>query len=263
MLKIAMAKGITSNPWFICSDAGVPPSFRLFCLPYAGGNASLFNSWSVSLPRRVQVCGVELPGRRRRFAQPPYKNLQELTNDLSQALKAHVDLPYAIFGISFGALLGFELAHSMLQLGQRPSHLFVANCRAPHLPDLDAPIHALPEPELLSSLQSLGGTPREIVQHPELMELLLPTLRADFKLAETYKYLPKEPFDFPITALWGSEDPGLTSEQLSPWQEHTRGRYELKVLSGDHYLLETARDALLEAISTELNGYLTSRPPRV
>src|SRR5215813_8670492 len=249
----------TSNSWISYSKISVAPALRLFCLPYAGGNAAVFNSWPAALPKRVQVCAVELPGRRRRFGETAYSSMPPLAHDLAMVLEQYVDLPYAVFGISLGALIGFEVAHEMKKLGHPPIRLFVANCRAPHLPDQDPPAHALPDRDLLARIRDFGATPDAVIQHDELMRMMLPTIRADFKLAETYRYLPKRPFTFPITAFLGSEDPSLTFAHLKPWREHTRGPYRLEVLRGNHYLVDTGRDALLQAISAELNCYLHAR----
>jgi len=249
----------TSNSWITSSEISVAPALRLFCLPYAGGSAAVFNSWATSLPRNVQVCAVELPGRRRRFAETAYSSMAPLVHDLAAVLKQYIDVPYAIFGISFGALIGFELAHEMKKLGHPPIHLFVANYRAPHLQDPDPPIHALPDSDLIAQIQCFGATPAAVLRHPELMKLLLPTLRADFRVAETYTHYARRPVDFPITAFLGSEDPTLTSELLIPWGEHTEGRYRLEVLPGDHYLTDIGRDDLLQSISAELTCYLDAR----
>jgi surfactin synthase thioesterase subunit len=246
----------TPNLWITRSDMSVAPVLRLFCLPYAGGNAAVFNSWAAWLPKRVQLCALELPGRRRRFSEPAHQSLPLLVQDLTALLMKHVDLPYAVFGISFGALIGFELAHEMNKLGHPPIHLFVANCRAPHLPDQDPPIHVLSDSDLLTRIQLFGATPDAVFQHPELMKLMLPTLRADFKLAETYTYYPRQSFAFPITAFLGSEDPALTSEHLTPWREHTHGPYTLEVIRGNHYLVDTGREALLQSICSAMTGYL-------
>jgi medium-chain acyl-[acyl-carrier-protein] hydrolase len=144
----------------------------------------------------------------------------------------------------------------MRAAGAPPVHLFVANCRAPNLPDTDAPIHALPESELLEQLQRFGGTPPAVIQNPELMSLLLPTMRADFQLAESYKYRSKEPLDCPITTFGGSHDRMLTPEQLKAWGVHTRSTFKLEILPGDHYLLEKSSGLLLKAICNELIPHL-------
>ena len=249
----------TPNSWISYSKISVAPALRLFCLPYAGGNAAVFNSWPDALPKRVQVCAVELPGRRRRFGEDAYSSMPPLARDLALVLRQYMDLPYAIFGISLGALIGFELAHELLKLGHAPVHLFVANCRAPHLPDEDPPAYALSDSDLLTRIRCLGATPEAVMQHDELMKLMLPTIRADFKLAATYRYFPKRQLTFPITAYLGSEDPTLTLGHLRPWREHTQSAYRLEVLRGNHYLVDTGREALLQAISAELNCYLDAR----
>jgi medium-chain acyl-[acyl-carrier-protein] hydrolase len=189
--------------------------------------------------------------------EPPYTRLLPLLDALSEALGPYLDVPYAIFGNCTGSFISFELSHTLTRSsGRSPVHLFTSNCRAPQLPETDAPIHALPDAALLDELQRLGGTPVEIIQHPELMGLVLPTLRADFELAETYEYSPKEPLDCPITTFGGLQDCIVTQDLLRPWGEQTRGSFKLQMLPGSHYMLESAQEFLVSAISSDLAPHL-------
>src|SRR5207244_548641 len=119
---------------------------------------------------------------------------QLLVQKLSQILLPYLNVPFALFGHSMGALISFELARQLRrQNDPQPVHLLISSCYAPHIPDPNPPIHALPESEFVEALRHLDGTPQEVLQDPELMQLVLPTLRADFALCETYVYTPEAP----------------------------------------------------------------------
>jgi medium-chain acyl-[acyl-carrier-protein] hydrolase len=152
-----------------------------------------------------------------------------------------------------GALIGFELARELRRRGvANPTHLFVSACRAPQLPDPDPPIHALPRAELLREIQKLNGTPPELLENSELMDLVLPTLRADAELTETYVHETGVPFAWPITAFGGIRDPKLTENDLSAWSRHTSERFTLHMFEGDHFFIHTAPQGMLKAIGDSL-----------
>ncbi len=175
--------------WLRSPKPNPQASLRLFCFPYVGGGALIFRTWPNSLPATAEVCPVELPGRGTRLKETPFTRLLPLVQALAQALLPHLDKPFAFFGHSMGALISFELTRQLRRLyGLVPLHLFVSAHRAPQLPDPDPPIHTLPEAEFMEELRCLNGTPKEVLEQPELMELMLPILRADFALCETYIY---------------------------------------------------------------------------
>jgi medium-chain acyl-[acyl-carrier-protein] hydrolase len=134
-----------------------------------------------------------------------------------------------------------------------PVHLFISGFRAPQLPDRDPPIHHLAEPEFISELRRLNGTPEAVLENKELVQLLLPTLRADFAAAETYQYTEDAPLDCSITALGGLEDPEATEADMTAWQLQTTNRFRTLMFPGDHFFLHNSKDALLAAISQDLN----------
>ncbi|HEX2093650.1 MAG TPA: thioesterase domain-containing protein, partial [Longimicrobiaceae bacterium] len=184
-----MTRPSALDPWVVRRPLNPHTRLRLFCFPYAGGGASIFRTWSQSLPPEVDVCPVQLPGRESRLREPPFDRLLPLVRTLADVLAPYMDLPFALYGYSNGALMSFELARELRRRGMRgPVHLFVAACPAPHLPDKDPPIHALPDVELIREIRRLNGTPEEILQNEELMTLLIPLLRADSAIHETYVY---------------------------------------------------------------------------
>ncbi|HOA25295.1 MAG TPA: alpha/beta fold hydrolase [Aggregatilineales bacterium] len=225
---------------------------RLFCLPHAGGGASTYHTWAGLLPPDVEVCAVQLPGRETRISEPPMTDLPSLVEALAGALLPCLDRPFALFGHSMGALLGFELARVLEAQGLRAERLFVSAHRAPHLPDRDEPISTLPEPDFLNEIRRLNGTPPEVLADDELRALVLPVLRADFAMIEAYTYREGEPLSSPITALGGLADGSVTREELEAWGAHTRAGFVVRMFPGDHFYIQSARPLLMQIIAREL-----------
>ena len=225
---------------------------RLFCFPYAGGGDSIFRSWQKGLPETIEACPVQLPGRGSRITEPPFTELAPLVRAAGRALAPHLDKPFAFFGHSMGALVGFELArHLRREYNSRPVHLFVSGRCSPQT--LKEPFSPdLPDSEFLEALRRYNGTPEEVLENPELMELLLPVVRADYAVCKSYDYTPEPPFSFPITAFGGLEDRGVGRDCIGGWREHTTGPFVLRMVPGDHFFLNPSRSLLLEAISKEL-----------
>lgn len=248
--------------WIIGPRPGPGARLRLFCFPYGGAGASLYRGWSAALPATVAVCPVQLPGRENRLTEPSFRRLQPLIQALADGLTPYLDLPFALFGHSMGALVSFELARELRRRGRFPACLLVSSFRAPHLPDPDPPIYHLPDAEFIQELADLGGTPPEVLENAELMELVLPRLRADLEVCDTYSYVPEAPLACPITALGGVDDQEVRPEELEGWREHTSGAFRLRLFSGDHFYLHDAGSALQQAVVEELMPVLTVARPR-
>lgn len=251
----------TIQPWIVRSKP--QPYLRLFCFPYAGGGASLFRLWSDKLPSEVEVCPVQLPGRENRLRETAFTLLTPLIQALAQAFRPYMDIPYAFFGYSMGALISFELARYLRKTrSPGPLHLFVAAHRAPQLPQAHPDLHPLPETAFIDALDHLGGTPTTVRQHAELMQLMLPMLRADFALCETYVYSADDPLSCPITAFGGEQDTHVSLASLSAWREQTQGSFTLNILPGNHFFLHSQQQLLLQAISQDLATLLENLHPR-
>ena len=189
--------------------------------------------------------------------EPSFTRLEPLIEALLPALLPHLDKPFAFFGHSMGASIGFELARRLRrESAPLPAHLFLSGRRAPQIPDTTQPHHALPEPEFLRKVRNLNGTPLEILDNPELMQLMIPILRADFAVCETYDYRPEPPLACPVSAFGGLQDQEVSSEDLAGWAEQTSAAFILRMLPGDHFFLHTARRQLLETICRELYDVL-------
>jgi medium-chain acyl-[acyl-carrier-protein] hydrolase len=248
----------SSTTWFNCQKTGVPPAVRLFCFPYAGGGAGIYRGWGGILPRQVEVCAAQLPGRGTRMSEPAVTDLGALVGALADALENKLDRPIALFGHSMGALICFELARHLRERGgPQPVCLFVSGRRAPQLPSTQRVIHDLPEPEFIEELRRLQGTPPEVLEHPELMQLLSPLLRADFSLSETYAHAPGPPLDCPISAFGGLQDEEVGREELEGWKEQTTGRFKLRMMPGNHFFLNDGQQPLLRSIAEDLSPFIS------
>ena len=166
---------------------------RLFCFPYAGGTAQIYRQWPDYLPTDVEVCSIQLPGRGSQLQQPAFTRLLALVEPLTETIARHLDKPFVFFGHSMGALIGFEVARRLRREGRRePEGLFVSGRRAPQIDEPEPVTFNLPDAELLDELRRLNGTPEEVLDNPDLLQLMLPILRADFEVCQTYSYtLPR------------------------------------------------------------------------
>lgn len=255
--------GNPTERWLAYREANPRARMRMFCFPYAGGGASIYRGWGASLPADVEVCPVQLPGRESRMREAPFTQSGPMVQAIAEGLQPYMNLPFVFFGHSMGAAIGFELARELRRRGQaQPVHLFVSGRRAPQTPSREEPIHGLPEPEFLVKLRELNGTPEEVLRHEELMKLLIPLLRADFEVNETYAYTPEEPFEFGISAFGGLGDEDVTREDVAAWQEHTRGRFRMRMLPGDHFFLHGSKHMVLEAVSRDLAEVAAAQFPR-
>lgn len=240
---------------------------RLFCFSYAGGSASAYRQWPAALPSSVEVAAVQLPGRERRMSEKPFLRMEALVTELAQALAPLLtpSEPFAFFGHSMGAKVAFELTRRLRREGKPlPRLLLVSGSRAPHMPTDKPPIHALPEDEMIEELEDLGGTPKEVLANEELMRLLLPLLRADFELNETYEHIAGEPLDVPVAAYGGVDDEDCPPDSIEGWKELTDGPFVRRMFDGGHFFLHEVPDAVTTAVREDLERWaLTPAPAAV
>ena len=250
-----------STPWFASNKPRPNAQIRLFCFPYAGGGASVFYTWSEVLPPTIEVCSVRLPGRENRIREAPFTRMEPLVQALAQALIPYLDKPFAFFGHSLGALVSFEVARQLRKTsGLLPVQLFVSGCGASQVLDSYPPIHALPDAEFIKELHLLNGLPKEALGYPELIELMLPTLRADFAVYETYAYSIESPLDCPVSAFGGLQDGRVPRDALAAWREQTSASFKLQMFPGDHFFLHTAQAFLLQTIACKLQPVRSLNP---
>jgi medium-chain acyl-[acyl-carrier-protein] hydrolase len=204
----------------------------------------------------VEVCPVELPGHGYRLRETPFTDLISLVRVAAQALLPALDKPFALFGHSMGATICFELARALRAEHQlKPVHLFISSRPAPQMRMTEPRTYDLPDAQFLAELHRLNGTPNEVLAHPELMQLMLPLLRADFQMIETYTYLPQPPLECPLMAFGGLQDAEVNREQLAAWREQTTEHFSLRLLPGDHFFLRTNPRHLLETLAQALSQH--------
>jgi medium-chain acyl-[acyl-carrier-protein] hydrolase len=239
----------------LCPRPRPAAAARLLCLPYAGGGASVFRTWPEVLPATIELRSVQPPGREGRLREPAFTRMDALVSSLTDALSTgdHLDRPFAVFGHSMGALIGFELVRELRRLGgPLPVHLFVAGHAAPQVPPTEPELHDVPDEAFADGLRRLEGTPEEVLAHPGLMQLLMPLLRADFELCETYAPPDEPPIDVPISAFGGLEDHVADRAGLEAWAVHTSAGFRLRMVPGGHFFLQSARELLVRGIVGDL-----------
>lgn len=249
---VTMTSLARQDGWLAVPRPNPQARLRLFCFPYSGASASVYYRWADGLPAALEVCPVQLPGRGTRLSEPPFGRLDDMVPLAAEALVPYLDRPFALFGHSMGALLAFEVARYLRRHHRvAPARLVVSGHSGPQLPDRNPPLHGLPEPEFRERLRELNGTPPEVLEHPELMQLLIPILRADFAASETYVYRAEEPLDCAIGAYGGLADLHVSRAELEAWREQTTGPFSLRMLPGDHFYLNTQQALLLQSLARE------------
>lgn len=251
-----MSIEMMTTKWLAHLRVNPAARIRLFCFPYAGGSAAIFRTWADQLPKFIEICPVEIPGRGARLQEEPVSDFSQLIELTAEGLRPFLTKPYAFFGHSMGALIAFELARFYRKQGlPEPVHIFASGHTAPDFPAVHPPIHNLPDKEFVQELRSLNGTPDAVLKNQELMELLIPILRADFAINETYVCQPDAPLGIPFSVYGGLKDRDVTRESLEAWKAHTTGVFSLQMFNGDHFFLQTNQRTLLEMLARELFQY--------
>lgn len=247
----------TTRKWLGSDENAVKrAAVRLYCFPYAGGGASLFKSWQQQVTSRIAVCPVRLPGREARLREPRITELEIMMRELFNALAPQLTCPYALFGHSMGGILAYELAAMARIAGlPEPVHLFVSARPAPKLDRrmINVPVSTLNDEEFLLHLRRIEP-PSESLDNPELREMLLPLLRSDFELCESYRNRQHASFSFPITGFFGSNDTSVTREDMEPWRECTSGTFRIVPINGGHFFMCNSAHTMLREIERDLRS---------
>jgi medium-chain acyl-[acyl-carrier-protein] hydrolase len=248
-----MLNGQISGSWLVWPERKAQPRLRIFCFPYAGGAASAYRAWPGFLPDEIEVVAVQLPGRENRIRDARSTNVTATVRTLAAVLSPYLQLPFAFYGHSMGALLAFEVARQLrTEMERVPVHLFVGARRAPAVPARSAGVHDLPDAEFLEAIRRLGGVPQEILQSQGTMRFFLPLWRDDFALAASYTYRSEPPFACPITAFGGILDDEVPLADLKAWRSETSASFVLHTLPADHFFLRSHTSDLLHLIAREL-----------
>lgn len=227
--------------------------WKLFCFPYAGGSSAVFSRWKKKLDKNIGLAAVELAGRGKRIYEPLYHSINEAVEDVYSIIKSDLNgSPFGFFGHSMGGIIAFELAHKLKKIEvSEPSFIFFSGRGAPHVPKREDKeiYHKLPHDEFKEKILELGGTPKEFFEHPELLEVLLPTLRSDFTIAETYESSAEiNPFDIDINVMIG-KDEDVTAEQMHGWKDHTNKLCTMYYFDGGHFFINEKTEEIVGVIN--------------
>lgn len=240
------------EPW-LGDGATRHARLRLLCLPFAGGGVGMYRSWIGAAPAGVAVLPVQLPGRERRMGEPAYTSMKALVDDLVRDLSALLAEPWAVFGHSMGGAIAHALAVAATQAGVEPARLIVSARRAPGVAPSHPPLFALPRDHLIAEMQRrYGPLPEVLSRHPGLLDSFLPTMRADFRLLETWQAPEGRLLRCPLLTLAGSDDTAVPPASLLPWADATSGDCEHEVLPGGHFFARDAtqaRDRVMRALA--------------
>jgi surfactin synthase thioesterase subunit len=237
-----------------CFDRRPSASVRLFCFPHAGGAASSFRAWPALLPGEVELQAVQYPGREDRLAAAPACTMGELVAGIVPALLPLLDLPYALFGHSMGAAVAYEVAVALQERDVPPPvHLFASAREAPKR-SRGGDIHLGNDDALYADLVRLGGPGGELLANPELRAFVLPIVRNDYRLIETYGPSPMVPLECPITVLRGDSDPDVSEDDALAWKAATHAAFAVETFPGGHFYLVPQRRQVVAAMARVLQA---------
>jgi surfactin synthase thioesterase subunit len=226
-----------TNPWLQCSHRSPDGRVRLLYFPHAGGSASFCFPISRILSPSIEVLALQYPGRQNRRSEPCMQNISQFVDAIMVALEEVDDRPLAFFGHSMGAILAFEVASHFQRCGRTmPVRLFASGRRAPSTTRYEN-VHQSDEDGLIAELRRLAGTDKRVLAEEELIRMILPPMRADYKAIETYEWMPGPPIDCPITVLVGNNDPKTTVDEARAWKKHTTRDFTMHVYPGGHFYL--------------------------
>jgi surfactin synthase thioesterase subunit len=251
----------SSDAWIVRPALGSAPApaaadgLSLICLSAAGGSPDGFRAWQPLLADGVGLLALRLPGRGVRLRESPYQDWDALIADAFDALAAELAKPHAFYGHSFGGRLAYELTHrAAAEFPGMTRRLFVGGCRSPNHPQRLPYLHRLSDPEFRGALRTMGGTPAEILGDDAVMRMMLPTIRAEIRLAELWDDRHGGGVDVPITAVCGRGDPIDGPAEMRGWPGFSQRAGELVELPGGHFFLDTHRGELISLINSRLGG---------
>ncbi|WTX00234.1 alpha/beta fold hydrolase [Streptomycetaceae bacterium NBC_01309] len=248
--------------WFRRYEPASPGAVRLLCLPHAGGAAPYFLPLARALAPEFDVVSVQYPGRQERRREPPAADIGTLVDGIDAALSREKPGPLVLFGHSMGAVIGYELARRL----ERPSNqgllgLIASGRRAP-VRHRDESVHSRDDDGIIAEIRELSGTDPGVLGDEELLRMILPALRADYRAIEVYRHEPGAPLRVPVSVLIGDSDPRVTLDEAQAWQEVTVGDFTFRTFPGGHFYLNRQQAAVVLAIRESIAAFRAAAPVR-
>ncbi len=226
----------------------------LFCLPYAGGSETIYYNWKNHIHPLIHIVPVELKGRGKRFNEFFYESLEEAVDDIFENIKEKiVDEDFAIYGHSMGSLLAYELYYKMSKMNiRKPKHIFFSGYKAPSIIGERENTYTLPDYDFMKKVMELGGTPDELMNNQELLQIFLPIIRSDFKILETYNFEEREEkIQCDVSILNGKQDT-INLKEILAWKHHVGGGFKVYNFEGNHFFINTNVENITKIINTTL-----------
>ncbi|GIJ26727.1 thioesterase [Micromonospora qiuiae] len=241
----------THEDWVRRFHSAVPDATRLVCFPHAGGSASFYTPFSAKVSPALEVFAIQYPGRQDRRLERRMEDIRELADNIFWAMRTMTDRPLAFFGHSMGAILAYEVARRLERDGTVLRHLFASGRRAPSIQRLER-VHEHDEGGVIAELRLLNGTDSSILSDAEMLEMIMPAIKSDYRAIESYRHQPGQELTCPITALVGDADPRVSIADAKAWGDHTGADFNLRVLPGGHFYLVDQAPAVIKLVQDVL-----------
>lgn len=246
---------ITACPWITRPCTRPQARLRLFCLPRAGGGTASFRGWPEGIHSDVEIALIHYPGRESRLREESLRSMEALVPAIVEGMEQFLDLPYAMYGHSLGAKVAFETVRELRRRKlPEPIHFFAAASPSPGVTWAHPPMRYLDDLSFLREIdRRYGGVPREVLADRELCALLIPALRADITIVETYRPAEEPPLSAPITCFAGTQDRMTPESEVLDWQRQTSAGFRLHRFAGGHFFPNQERSSILALIAAELH----------
>jgi medium-chain acyl-[acyl-carrier-protein] hydrolase len=228
---------------------------KLFCFPYAGSGASVYRNWGKLLQKNIQGFAIQPPGRETRFSEDLLASIDDYATQAQQAIEPYCSYneKLILFGHSLGALAAYETAKRLQSADAHVDLLIVSGRQDPTRPSIRPPISHLNNVEFIQQMATYNGTPAAILQNEELLELLLPMIRADFSMSEHYTRCPiTTQLACPVIALSSRQDEWLSKTAIDDWKNISSGSFETHWFEGDHFYLNQSAKELVAFLSDKI-----------